>query len=447
MTTTGTPEDAVASAIAVICSKLLAALKAGAPGAELCHLLDVAGQLLAVEDVTLLVDEDQLFTNDVPCHAATTVLLRDTMAGHGVRRLVFTRGTTARELLQLLALMVDPPQEATGAIASLWRAHGAWRIRLELAGEVSTRLIDPQAHGEIDQPLEEEGTGETMQQALAALWDACRADEGAAGSRGSADGVTAFASEITPARVRAVVRLVGCGVSFAPDQPLGVVLQRAGAAATEELMASLAAASGAVERRRYFDAIASLQHGVPELIGVLQHPTWYVARNAAALLGDLRAEAAGEALADLMAHDDPRVRLAAAESLAQLETDASWPALEAATRDPSPLVRCAAWSGLRKAPNAPPLPVLSDGLTNESDPVAQRALVACLAAHPLPMAIALLVRFCARLISNPRNEAIVCDALALLAEHRPGSIQPFVRRLQDTGGPATRTRLQALQPA
>ena len=425
-------DSIVAHAVAGICDRLLAALEAGAPGAELGKLLDVADTLLRTEDVTLQQEPDLLLANGVPCHPESSALLRDTLVAHGVRRIVLTRDTSARELLQFLAFLVNPPPQATGAIADLWGAHGAWRIRLELTGEASARMLEQQAGQDAADdsgaPRGEAFDVATSERALAEL---------AASST--------FSEMATPERLRATATLVGRGVSFAPDQPLGIVLARAQADGTRALLACLAATPNAAERRRYCDAIASLQHGVEDLIGALDHGTWYVVRNAAMLLGEMRARVADDALALLLVHADARVRLAATKALAAIGSDNALLALEAATRDPFVQIRVAAWSGLASSPDTPSLACFSNGLTTEADPQVQRALLSCLGEHPHPMAVTFLVRFCARLVSSPRNSGIVCDALELLAQHRPRAVQPFLRRLQDADSPATRSRIEALR--
>ena len=281
----------------------------------------------------------------------------------------------------------------------------------------------------------------TSEHSLAVLLDACGGDAIDTTAAASSQ----FSQMATPERVHAVAKLVGRGVSFAPDQPLGIVLGHTQASGTRALLACLAAEPNTAERRRYFDAIASLTHGVEDLIGALQHEPWYVVRNAAMLLGHMRARVADLALAPLLTHAEARVRLAAAQALAAIGTDIAVISLETATRDPFADVRVVAWFGLAGMPDTPSRRCFSDALTDEFDPLVQRALLLCLAEHPHPMAIALLVRFCARLVSSPRHGNIVCDALELLAEHRPGNVQLLLRRLQDMDTPATRSRVEALR--
>jgi HEAT repeat protein len=73
---------------------------------------------------------------------------------------------------------------------------------------------------------------------------------------------------------------------------------------------------------------------------------WYVARNAADLLGELNAVEAEGPLAELLKHDDERVRRAATNALAKLGTPHANLALKRALRDSSPQVRATAAAGL-----------------------------------------------------------------------------------------------------
>ena len=176
---------------------------------------------------------------------------------------------------------------------------------------------------------------------------------------------------------------------------------------------------------------------VARVLGISRSTAW-----ARAIRGDIPSEIRG---GRFIVHRRVLNRLAAAQALAAIGTDIAVISLETATRDPFADVRVVAWSGLAGMPDTPSLRCFSDALTDEFDPLVQRALLLCLAEHPHPMAIALLVRFCARLVSSPRHGNIVCDALELLAEHRPGNVQLLLRRLQDMDTPATRSRVEALR--
>jgi HEAT repeat protein len=125
-----------------------------------------------------------------------------------------------------------------------------------------------------------------------------------------------------------------------------LVLTRTGEDGADALIEQLTNASSLAERRVYFDSLVKLNAGVPALIHMLGDARWYVARNAADLLGEMQAPEAEAPLTDMLKHDDDRVRRAAATALAKLGTPKAIAALHAALRDSSPQVRLQAVTGL-----------------------------------------------------------------------------------------------------
>ena len=117
------------------------------------------------------------------------------------------------------------------------------------------------------------------------------------------------------------------------------VLMRTGDAGAEALIEQLTAAQSLSERRVFFDALVRLKTGRPMLVHMLGDPRWYVARNAADLLGELGATDADQPLSDLLKHDDDRVRRAAAHALGKLGTRHAVTALRRALKDSSVHVR------------------------------------------------------------------------------------------------------------
>src|SRR5579872_6706861 len=85
------------------------------------------------------------------------------------------------------------------------------------------------------------------------------------------------------------------------------VLARTGEEGAEALIEQLTAAQSLSERRIFFDALVTLKSGTSTLIHMLGDARWYVARNAADLLGELNCGEAEGSLADLLRHDDDRV--------------------------------------------------------------------------------------------------------------------------------------------
>jgi HEAT repeat protein len=132
------------------------------------------------------------------------------------------------------------------------------------------------------------------------------------------------------------------------------VLSRTGDEGAEALIEQLTAAQSLTERRIFFDALVRLKAGATTLIHMLGDPRWYVARNAADLLGELGATDADAPLAELLHHNDDRVRRAAAHALGKLGTAHAVVALRKAIKDNSPHVRALAAAGLasRKGPRS-----------------------------------------------------------------------------------------------
>jgi hypothetical protein len=124
------------------------------------------------------------------------------------------------------------------------------------------------------------------------------------------------------------------------------VLARAGDEGAEALIEQLMAAQSLSERRVYFDALVQLKIGASTLVHMLGDPRWYVARNAADLLGELGAVDADVPLGELLNHEDDRVRRAAAHALGKLGTAHAVVSLRKALKDPSLHVRALAAGGL-----------------------------------------------------------------------------------------------------
>lgn len=110
------------------------------------------------------------------------------------------------------------------------------------------------------------------------------------------------------------------------------VFTRAGADATDVLLGLLAASEQMRERRAYMRVLRAMPQGRDAVIAMLGHPQWFVARNVAELAGELKLEEAVPDLGRLLAHQDARVRRAAAIALAKIGTDDTVEPLGAALR-------------------------------------------------------------------------------------------------------------------
>lgn len=97
-----------------------------------------------------------------------------------------------------------------------------------------------------------------------------------------------------------------------------IVMARCEEAGAEALAESLIAAPTIGDRRVYYDALIRLRTGVRTLTHMLGDARWYVVRNAAELLGELKVVEAEVELMRLLEHGDDRIRAAAANALARI---------------------------------------------------------------------------------------------------------------------------------
>jgi hypothetical protein len=147
-----------------------------------------------------------------------------------------------------------------------------------------------------------------------------------------------------PAMLHAVVTdLTGSPEAHARAK---LVLARAGEDGADAVIERLAAEEGRKARLLFFDVLVQLQAGVPTLLHMLGDARWYVARNAAALLGEMQAREAEQPLMGLLHHDDERVRHAAIVALMRLGTARSMPTIQEGLRDRAPQIRMQAAAAL-----------------------------------------------------------------------------------------------------
>jgi HEAT repeat protein len=210
------------------------------------------------------------------------------------------------------------------------------------------------------------------------------------------------------------------------------VLARAGDEGAEALIEQLTAAQSLNERRVYFSALVTLKAGAPTLTHMLGDARWYVARNAADLLGELNAVEAEGPLAELLKHDDERVRRAATNALAKLGTAHANLALKRALRDSSPQVRSTAAAGLAgrsTARGARTAATLLRALDGESDVEVQISILTALGRVGTADAVERLIK-----AAEPDGR---------LFKRKPASFR--VAAVQALGEARTPTALAALQ--
>ena len=190
-----------------------------------------------------------------------------------------------------------------------------------------------------------------------------------------------------PALLRAVVADLARDGS---EESLAV-LARAGEDGADALIEQLAAEDGRKERRIFFDALVHLQAGIPTLLHMLGDARWYVARNAAALLGEMQAREADKPLAALLHHDDERVRHAATISLMRLGTSRSLPAIQEGLKDGAPQIRMHAAAAMVGRKEANITSLLLRALDDERDDEVSASFLIALGRLGTPDAVARLI--------------------------------------------------------
>jgi HEAT repeat protein len=170
------------------------------------------------------------------------------------------------------------------------------------------------------------------------------------------------------------------------------VLARAGEDGADALIEQIAAISGQNERRVYFDALLQLQAGIPTLIHMLGDARWFVARNAAELLGEMQAREAEPQLTELLRHSDDRVRRAATSTLMRLGTTRAMNAIQEALKDGAPAMRMQAAAALVARKDVKTAATLVRALEEEKDDEVQAAFLLALGKLATPDAVQRLLK-------------------------------------------------------
>jgi HEAT repeat protein len=157
------------------------------------------------------------------------------------------------------------------------------------------------------------------------------------------------------------------------------VFAHAGSDGTEVLLGLLAGSESIRERKGYMAALRGNPHGRNQIVAMLGHPQWFVARNVAELAGEMRMEEAVDELDKLIGHADSRVRKAAVTALSKIATPAVTERMLAALRTGAPDVRAFIATLIGSAHAAAfTMPIVAQ-LESEADPDVLRELCLALA--------------------------------------------------------------------
>jgi HEAT repeat protein len=169
---------------------------------------------------------------------------------------------------------------------------------------------------------------------------------------------------------------------FATDPTCGaqveLIIQRCAQDGVDAVVGCYAAAPTAEARRRYHDLLLRLPGATESLVEMLRDPRWHVVRLAAEFLGELGSPEAERPLAELLRHQDGRVRRAVTRALGRIESTFTTDALARSAIDDVPAVRLEAVAALSARRGGPACSILAGAIDDEAEPEVQYALLAAL---------------------------------------------------------------------
>lgn len=228
---------------------------------------------------------------------------------------------------------------------------------------------------------------------------------------------------LRPALVRGIAQLLPRKREIAAE--LEAVLVRAGAEGADAVIELLAEESLATDRHVYLDVLPRLQAGVPTLVHMLGDTRWFVVRNAADLLGEMRVQSAEPALLPLLEHADDRVRKSAANALINLGTTAGFRKVCEMLQAESPRTRAHAAMALASRRDERSTAQLRTVLEDEPDTEVQLALLAALGKIATPAAVEQLIRAAEpkrRLLERKPNSFRIAAIQALAEARTPAAL-------------------------
>lgn len=389
----------------------------------------------------------------------------EAMRTHGIRRLIIRRHAGARDIAQMAGLLVriptgDAPVDGTTLATALDELR-LWGVRLVPGSGAADDALPHDVEAALDTlaSADSRGRDAAARALLEALTAVARRDPTQRGRVVARALSRAVAAEAGRDALRAhsassaalLVALADAVVSAdeTTRRDALAVFAAAGDAAPVGLISLLTSATTIRQRRRCFDALIAIGSGVPALIAALRAEHWYVVRNVAQLLGELRAAEAIPALDVALYHADVRVRTSAAEALEQIGTAEARAALRAVINDEVPEIRrvaARAFDGaVDAAAGSSTTMQLMAAVDREDDPETVLELVHALGALGSPPAVQRLVRLVGGAGGDTRPPVVRLAALEALVRARGRSMLPTLRSLRQDRDPAIRAAARRLE--
>ena len=170
------------------------------------------------------------------------------------------------------------------------------------------------------------------------------------------------------------------------------ILQRVGQDGVDSVVDQYTSSGSVPERLVYRAVLARLPLAREALVQMLSDPRWYIVRQAAEFLGELGTEAAERPLAELLRHDDERVRRAATRALSRIESSFTLDAVARAVVDVSATVRLEAVAGLGMRKTGRAGSMLVKAIDSEAEQEVQYAILSALGRVATPEAVQKLTK-------------------------------------------------------
>lgn len=213
------------------------------------------------------------------------------------------------------------------------------------------------------------------------------------------------------------------------------ILERVGQDGVDAVVDQYTSSHSVAERLIFREALGRLPLARDSLIQMLADPRWYIVRQAADFLGEMGAEDAERPLAELLRHDDERVRRAVTRALARIESSFTLDAVARAVADASPTVRLEAVAGLASRKGARAGSMLAKAIDREGEQEVQYAILGALGRVASPEAVQKLSKAAeaaSGLFSSRKNSGLRVAAVYALGEAgTPGSLTALTALAND----------------
>ena len=396
--------------------------------------------------LTLELFDDQLAVNGIRLHKPLPALLpiSRTMRTHRVAQITFDTGAVPRELLKLAMLLTSPRAKdpAAPSIFEEIRNASLWCVQVYPAARSTSGATSDATKADVALDSDEKisdrvralateagtalGAGDIARLA-AALATLATVEAGVTNTAYRDLWTKGFDQAATPMALQALVAaLPTCGEAIGNAI---VALTRSGDAGAEALINTMLKSDSMDVRRACFDALAEVQRGTDQLLKMLDHEQWYVARNAACLLGALHSKSSEPELTAALEHGDERVRAAVVTSLLQLDSPTARATVRGAIRDESSEVRRRAVRGFLIEPGAfAHVDKLLQALERETELDVQIEFLYALGTLATPDAVQKLIRLCSA-DGRYRPADFRIAAAEALASARLGAAVPLLRAM------------------